>query len=137
MLARALHLPAHMRRLCLLGNIGGAKTALLLCRWKYYHFLFLLVRCVMEADRWFMVIVFPFSFLSFPLKSTRWPSLILIFQFQSSFFWFLIFVLSTFIKILFVFNLSFFFSIRPLFFRLLILFLYLFVKVLLVFNCIL
>jgi hypothetical protein len=63
--------------------------------------------------------------------------LILIFQFQSSFFWFLIFVLSTFIKILFVFNLSFFFSIRPLFFRLLILFLYLFVKVLLVFNCIL
>jgi hypothetical protein len=85
---------------------------------------------------------FPLSFLSHARKNTDFSFLFLIFQFQSLFFWFLIFILIHFIKVLFVFNLViqlqfliwYFFHFGPYYF---IFFLNPFVKVLLILNFIL
>jgi len=85
---------------------------------------------------------FPLSFLSHARKNTDFSFLFLVFQFQSLFFWFLIFILIHFIKVLFVFNLViqlqfliwYFFHFGPYYF---IFFLNPFVKVLLILNFIL
>jgi hypothetical protein len=50
------------------------------------------------------MIFFLFLFPLLPLKNSDWSSLLLIFQLQSLFFWYLIFVLDPFVKNLYLFN---------------------------------
>jgi len=45
-----------------------------------------------------------FFLFSSLLKITAWSYLLMVFQLQSLFFWFLIFILSSFVEVLFVFN---------------------------------
>jgi len=77
--------------------------------WLYHPFVGVArVDCGWEICRlWSFLSFFLFFFSSFifpPLKITGWSSLLLIFQLRFLFFWFFIFVLGYFVKVLFVFN---------------------------------
>jgi len=95
-------------------HLLSAKNALPPCHWKCRCALFLLVWHI-DSDgvvccQWGF---FLSSFLSSPLKFTVWFSLLLVFQLQSLFFLFLIFILHLLVKVLFIlissFNLNFFY----------------------------
>jgi len=83
-----------------------SKNALLMRRWKCHHVLFHMEQHMSTLVVWFVVgeSFFSSSFLFSHLKIIVWPSLLLIFQFQSLFFWFIFFVFDPFVKVLFVFN---------------------------------
>jgi len=87
-------------------SLSTSKNILLSCCWKRRHVLFLLV---WHYRRWWLgfslVSLSSFISLSPPLKIIAWHSLLLLFQLQFLFFLFLIFVFSSFLEVLFVFNL--------------------------------
>jgi hypothetical protein len=96
-----------------------SKNIFMSCRCKNHHVLFILGPCPLYfgATRvnvrwlvchWWTFIFFPF-FLFIPPKITGWYSLLLVFQILFLFFWFLIFVLGLFVKILFI-SISSFYS---------------------------
>jgi hypothetical protein len=82
------------------------KKTLLLCIWKCLHFLFLLRWHILALGGWFVVdeAFFFLFFLSPHLKMTTFLSLLLAFQIQFLFFWFLIFFLNPFYKCFICFN---------------------------------
>jgi hypothetical protein len=121
------------------------KTIISLCHCKCRRIFFFFGQCLLKLSGQFVVCeAFFFFFVSFLFSSskmTAWSSLLLIFQIQSIFFWFLIFVLGLFVNIYLFWISSFNLNLSYIMFSNLVIillifnfFLVLFVKVLFVFN---